>query len=249
MTLTADPGGARLAALLADVRDSARRFVATLDGLGDPQARGASALPGWNRAQVVTHVARSADAYRWLLTSARTGAEPGPRADAAALDRALREGAGRGAAELVDDLRCSLDRFLDEAASMPAERWPTPVTALAGWRHPAWFTLHRARRELETHHVDLNLGHGTADWPADYVAWALDATAATLAARGFPVARLAATDLGRAWPLGPTGPAVTAPGHVLLAWLAGRGPAPAADPDHPLPTPPVWPLPPVPGWG
>lgn len=47
---------------------------------------------------------------------------------------------------------------------MPAERWNTLVSALAGWRHPAWFTLHCCRRELETHHVDLNLGYTTACW-------------------------------------------------------------------------------------
>ncbi|MCX4399266.1 hypothetical protein OG887_01865 [Streptomyces sp. NBC_00053] len=37
----------------------------------------------------------------------------------------LHEGAGRSGAELVADLRTSLDRLLDEAASMPAERWST----------------------------------------------------------------------------------------------------------------------------
>ncbi|MEU9046851.1 MULTISPECIES: maleylpyruvate isomerase family mycothiol-dependent enzyme [unclassified Kitasatospora] len=249
MTHTADPAGARPAVLLADVRDSAERLVADLGGLTDRQAREPSALPGWSRAHVITHLARSADVYRWLLALARTGTEPGPRADATALDRALREGAERGAADLVTDLRRSLDGLFDEAAAMPVERWPALVPALAGWRHPAWFTLHRARRELETHHVDLNLGRTSADWPTGYVTWALDTTAATLAARDFPVARLEATDLGRTWTLAATGPAVSGPGHVLLAWLVGRGPAPETPAGGPLPTPPAWPLPPVPGWG
>ncbi|SOB79753.1 maleylpyruvate isomerase family mycothiol-dependent enzyme [Streptomyces sp. 1331.2] len=246
MTPTTEPTRAELAALLADVRGSAGRLVAAVGGLNDRGAREASALPGWSRAHVLTHLARSADAYRWLLALARTGVEPGPRADAAALERALREGAGRGAADLVEDVRRSLDGLLDEAAAMPAERWPTLVSALAGWRHPAWFTLHRARRELETHHVDLNLGYRTADWSADYVAWALDATAAALAAHGFPVGRLEATDLGRAWTLGASGPVVTGPGHLLLGWLAGRGPAPEGVGPS---VPPPWPLPPAPGWG
>jgi maleylpyruvate isomerase len=131
---------------------------------------------------------------------------------------------------------------------MPTGRWSTLVSALAGWRHPAWFTLHRAWRELETRHVDLSLGCTTADWPADYVAWALDSTAATLAVRDFPVARIEATDLGRCWPLARTGPTATGPGRDLLARLSGRGPAARLPPDHPLPTPPTWPLPPSPGW-
>ncbi|GAB7187304.1 mycothiol maleylpyruvate isomerase N-terminal domain-containing protein [Kitasatospora sp. Ki12] len=251
MTPATDPSRAELAVLLDEVRASAGRLVATVGSLTDRQAGEPSALPGWSRAHVVTHLARGADAYRWLLALARTGAEPGPRADAVALDRALREGAERGAAALVEDLRVSLDGLFEEAAAVPAERWATLVPALAGWRHPAWFTLHRAWREVETHHVDLDLdlGQGTAGWPAGYVAWALDATAATLAARGFPVARLEATDLGRSWSLGEAGPVVRGPGHVLLAWLAGRGPAPQTGTGEPLPVPPVWPLPPVPGWG
>ncbi|MEZ0064427.1 maleylpyruvate isomerase [Streptacidiphilus sp. MAP12-20] len=248
MTDTIELGGADIAALLDAVRCSAARLAATLGALTDLQVREPSALPGWSRGHVITHVARSADVYRWLLALARTGSEPGPRADGPALERALREGAGRDAAALVADVCGSLERMLDEAEAMPVERWPTMVTALAGWRHPAWFTLHRAWRELETHHVDLGLGHTTADWPAEYVIWALEATVATLSARDFRVSRIEATDLDRAWTVAPTGPTITGAGHALLAWLSGRGTAAPLQPDHPLPTPPPWPLPPYPGW-
>ncbi|MFE9553574.1 maleylpyruvate isomerase family mycothiol-dependent enzyme [Streptomyces sp. NPDC006692] len=248
MTDTTELGPAELAALLDAVRGAAARLGDTLDGLTDQQAREPSALAGWSRGHVLTHLARSADVYRWLLALARTGAEPGPRADAPALERALREGAGRDAATLVADVRGSLEGLFDEAAAMPDGRWNTLVAALAGWRHPAWFTLHRARRELETHHVDLNLGHTVADWPADYVAWALDGTVAALAVRGFPVVRIEATDLGRSWPVGRGGPTVAGPSRDLLAWLAGRATAAKLHADHPLPTPPSWPLPPAPGW-
>ncbi len=248
MTDTTDLGQAELTALLDAVRCSVARFGSTLDALTDLQAREPSALPGWSRGHVITHVARSADVYWWLLTLARTGVEPGPRADGPALERALRDGAGRGAAELVADVLGSLGRMLDEAEAMPAERWPTMVTALAGWRHPAWFVLHRARRELETHHVDLRLGYTSADWPDDYVTWALGGTVATLSARDFPVSGIQAIDLGRAWTLAPTGPCISGAGHALLAWLAGRGTPAPLQADHPLPTPPAWPLPPSPGW-
>ncbi|ARF53570.1 maleylpyruvate isomerase family mycothiol-dependent enzyme [Streptomyces gilvosporeus] len=236
-------------ALLDDLHGSATRLANTLDALTDRQAREPSALPGWSRGHVITHLARSADAYHWLLTLARTSTEPGPRADAAALDRALREGAERDAAALIADLRGSLDRLFGAARVMPAGRWSTLVSALAGWRHPAWFTLRRAWRELETHHVDLNLGYTPADWPTHYVAWALDDTIASLAARGFPLARIEATDLDRAWTLAPTGPTATGFGHALLAWLCGRGPDTHLWSDLHPPTPPPWPMPPTPGWG
>ncbi|GAA2376776.1 maleylpyruvate isomerase N-terminal domain-containing protein [Streptomyces cuspidosporus] len=141
-----------------------------------------------------------------------------------AQDHALRDGAGRGAAEFIADLRDSLDRMLDEAAAMPADRCPTLVTALAGWRHPAWYTFHRARRELVVHHRDLKHSYTTHGWPTGYVTWAPDETAASLAARNFPEARFEATDLDRSWTLAPTGPTATGPGHALLAWLVGCGP-------------------------
>ncbi|MEV7687078.1 maleylpyruvate isomerase family mycothiol-dependent enzyme [Streptomyces bungoensis] len=249
MTDTTDLAHADVASLVEAVHGSAARLGAGLEALTDADARAASALPGWSRAHVVTHLARSADVYRWLLALARTGTEPGPRADAAALDRALREGAERSAAELVDDLRRSTDRMLAEAAAMPEERWSILVAALAGWRHPAWFTLQRCRRELETHHVDLNLGYTAADWPTDYVAWALGSTVAALGARHFPVARIEATDLGRTWRLPTEGPGVTGTGHALLGWLSGRGTQAPLTANGPLPTPPRWPLPPAPGWG
>ncbi|WP_042418731.1 maleylpyruvate isomerase family mycothiol-dependent enzyme [Streptacidiphilus anmyonensis] len=240
-------------ALLASVDRAAARLLAAADGLTDRQAAADSALPGWSRSHVITHVARSADVYRWLLGLARTGVEPGPRADAAALERALREGADRSAAALAADLRGSLEAMLEAAAGMPADRWPTLVSALAGWRHPAWFVLHRARRELETHHVDLAVGYTAADWPEDYVAWALDSTLAALGDRGFPLARVEAVDLGLVWKPAPEGLAVTGTGHALLGWLSGRGDGTGLATDgplpSPLPSPPPWPQPPVPGWG
>ncbi|MFF4186674.1 maleylpyruvate isomerase family mycothiol-dependent enzyme [Streptomyces sp. NPDC001691] len=248
MSDTLDITAAGAARLLDQVRGSAARLVAALAPLTDLQAREASALEGWSRGHVITHLARSADVYRWLLALARTGTEPGPRADAATLERALREGAGRGASELVADLGVSLDRLLDEAASLPVERWATLVSALAGWRHPAWFTLHRCLRELETHHVDLSVGYTAANWPVDYVGWELDGAVSALAARRFPLARIHAEDLGRSWVLSANGPTVTGPGHAVLSWLAGRGTDPRLHWDLPLPTPPKWPLPPVPGW-
>ncbi|MFF9287308.1 maleylpyruvate isomerase family mycothiol-dependent enzyme [Streptomyces griseosporeus] len=246
-------------ALLGQVAVSAERFVTTVAVLEDDELRAPSALEGWTRGHVVAHVARSADAYVWLLRTAGGGVAPGPRLSAAELAGAVEADAGRDG--LAGQVRSSLDRFTDEARALPAEAWRRMVCALAGWRHPAWFTLHRCRRELETHHVDLRLAYGTRDWPAEYVSWALEETVATLRARDFPVASVHATDLGRTWRVGAGGPSVAAPGHALLGWLAGRLPAPApvddaartdlprAPDDLALPRPPVWPRPPYPGWG
>ncbi len=234
--------------IIKEVTSSAARITAALDRLTDAEVRQPSAMAGWTRGHVIAHLACSADVYRWLLAVARTGVEPSPRMGGEALARAVEEGAARPAAELAADLRTRLALLAEDAESMPAERWDTLVTALAGWHHPAWYTLHRCRRELETHHVDLGLGYRTADWPATYVTWALDDTLAALSARDFPLARVEAVDLGRSWTLSPTGPTVTGPGHALLGWLAGRTTDAPLGSDQLLPTPPAWPLPPAPGW-
>ncbi|WP_328537242.1 maleylpyruvate isomerase N-terminal domain-containing protein [Streptomyces sp. NBC_00344] len=51
--------------LLDEIRGSVARVGAGLDSLTHLQAREPSALPGWSRGHVVTHLARSADVYRW----------------------------------------------------------------------------------------------------------------------------------------------------------------------------------------
>ncbi|WP_030207725.1 maleylpyruvate isomerase family mycothiol-dependent enzyme [Streptomyces sp. NRRL S-87] len=233
--------------VLEEVTRSAARITAALDTLTDEGTRAPSALPGWTRGHVISHVAHGVGAYRRLLATARTGIEPTPRTDAKAFARAVREGADRPAAELATDLRGRLAGLAEDAGSMPVERRGILVTALAGWQHPAWYTLHRCWRELETHHVDLNVGYRTTDWPATYVTWALDDTLRALAARDFPVTRVDALDIGRSWAVSPGGPAIAGSGHALLGWLSGRAPASPLTSDRPLPIPPDWPLPPAPG--
>ncbi|HEX6682037.1 MAG TPA: maleylpyruvate isomerase family mycothiol-dependent enzyme [Candidatus Limnocylindrales bacterium] len=221
--------------MVDDLVRSAARLTDTCATLTDDDLRAPSLLPGWTRAHVLAHIAGSAEAYVRLLTWARTDTAP-----------------GRVSPPLDGEVGSSLDRLTEAARQMPTGAWGNMVTALAGWHHPAWYTLRRGLRELETHHLDLNLGYRTSDWPPAYVAWALDDTLATLAARGFAVGTVTATDLARSWELPPDGPRVEAAGHVLLGWLSGRTPADGLVCDVPLevlPVPPAWPQPPTPGWG
>jgi maleylpyruvate isomerase len=231
---------------------SGNRLVRAAAGLSGTGLRAASRLPGWTRGHVLAHVAHSVDAYVWLLRLAHTGREPGPRADSAALAAAIERDAALPADRLADRLRESLDRFEEQAHTLPAHTWDRLVPALAGWRHPTWYLLLRCLRELETHHLDLDVGHGTERWPEGYVSWALDDTLTTLRARGFPIASVEAVDLGRRWSVGADGPSVAGAGHQVLGWLGGRAPAAVLTTGAPpgsLPTPPAWPQAPLPGWG
>ncbi|MFF7128708.1 maleylpyruvate isomerase family mycothiol-dependent enzyme [Streptomyces sp. NPDC008240] len=251
MNVSPAMGAAGVDALIDGVVRSAARLTQTVDGLGDAEYRAPSGLAPWSRGQVLAHIAGGADAYVWLLRLARTGSAPGPRQDAAALAEAAGRTAALPAGALADRTLRALDLVVAEAREMPAARWDTLVSALAGWRHPAWYTLLRCQRELEHHHLDLGLGYGTADWPTSYVSWALDETLAALQTQGHPLSRVEAVDLGRRWCLSPGGPSVAGPGHLLLGWLSGRTPATGLVLDGPatLPAPPRWPQPPTPGWG
>lgn len=231
---------ATINSLIDQAARSAARLIDTAAALTDAEVAAPSMLASWTRGQVLTHVARSADAYTWLLRSAQGHAQPGRRP----VTTPPPDTAGNGT-ELAAEIGLSMDRLTDEAKAMPTEAWHRLVVALAGWRHPAWFTMYRCLRELETHHFDLRYCYRTADWPDSYVTWALDTTLATLKAQHFPVGAVEATDLGRRWNLTPGKPVVAAVGHVLLGWLAGRTPSP----DENLPLPPLWPQPPTPGWG
>ncbi|MET9673239.1 maleylpyruvate isomerase N-terminal domain-containing protein [Streptomyces sp. NPDC006482] len=95
--------------IIEEVTRSGARITATLDALTDLEMRAPSTLAGWTRGHVITHLARSIDAYGWLLAVARTGIEPVPRTDAKSLARTVREGADRPAAELATDLRSRLE--------------------------------------------------------------------------------------------------------------------------------------------
>ena len=63
----------KLADTLAWGADGAAHLRGLMMRMGDDAFAAPSALPGWSRAHVLTHVARNADAMINLLTWARTG--------------------------------------------------------------------------------------------------------------------------------------------------------------------------------
>ena len=55
------------------IAGSAARLVRTAQALADDDLHEASALPGWTRAHVLTHVAQGADSRTRLLRAAQAG--------------------------------------------------------------------------------------------------------------------------------------------------------------------------------
>ncbi len=178
------------------------RLLTTAARVTDEQVRSPSLLPGWTIGHVLTHLARNAEGHTRRLEGALRG-EDVPRYPGGTVqrDREIEEGAPRPAAGIIADLE-SAQRALERAWERSAAAgWPSPDPSRPTTSSPA-----RRLEEVEMHHVDLGLGYQPADWPGDYVAWALPTLLATVPSR------LRRDEDARA----------------LVAWLAGRQPIPAA---------------------
>jgi maleylpyruvate isomerase len=230
--------------LLPVLRTSVERLLASAAALDDDGVQAPSRLPGWSRAHVLTHIARSADSRTRLLTAARTGADLPQYRDEAQREREIEEGAGRPAAELAEDLQAALQRFLRAADGQPEHTWDVPVRWLGGGLRPVRGTIPSMLREVEVHHTDLATGHSPTDWPPCLVERELARTAEALNDRpGAPAMMLLADEDKVLRQVGDReGPRISGPAAELLGWLTGRtdGTVLTVDPPGPLPTVPAW---------
>jgi maleylpyruvate isomerase len=189
--------------IVAGVTDAHRRLERAIANLSDDDARAASLLEGWSVGHVLTHLARNAESFVRLLEGARRGETveqyPGGKPGRAA---AIAEGAGRGAAALIDDVRRQNESLESCWASFDAvpEGLGVDDLPLRRWR------------EVEVHHADLGprYGHGYSSWSPGYL-------------------RLDLRQLSMLWdsrrPMGLTGlppAALSLPEPERLAWLLGR---------------------------
>jgi maleylpyruvate isomerase len=219
---------------------AAERLLASASALSDEQMREPSLLPGWTRAHVLTHVARSGDGLRNLFTWAETGVETPQYPSQEARQADIEAGAGRPADEINADLASSAEAFADHARTLPDDAWLSVVRTIRGPAHPAWFVLNRRLFEVEVHHADLGLAYRPADWPDWFVTAELYRVTSELAQNpATPTAVLNDAGSGRQYFLSTddmSGTAITGAGYALLAWLIGRGSDAelSVDPDGPL---------------
>jgi maleylpyruvate isomerase len=219
-----------------------QRIERAVAELSDADVRAPSALPGWSRAHVLTHLARNADALVNLLTWARTGVETPMYAGPEQRDADIEAGAVRGADELRADLHSSGLRFRAAADALSGEQWSAPVRTRAGRQIPASEVPWMRVREVWLHLVDLDVGIAVDDLPDD-VAWRLvgevaewmsgrvDATVELIAADRPPVR------------LGTGAPQRDVRGSTqqLAGWLTGRSTGDDLEPHGPaLPQLPAW---------
>ncbi|QUH01290.1 maleylpyruvate isomerase family mycothiol-dependent enzyme [Saccharopolyspora erythraea] len=207
--------------VVAEVRAGHARIAALVEGLGDAQARGGSALPGWSRGHVLTHLADLARAFtrvtehalRGRLVEVYEGGRP-------ARDASIEAGSGRSAAELRAEVVESAEELDNAWKQVDSEGWQRPVTYRDG---VLLDVLHCRWREVEIHAADLALGRVPADWSPDFCAHALDFLAPRTPEGMALTLRPDDSDLRRQWG---SGEPVEVRGALtdLTAWMAGRTP-------------------------
>lgn len=239
-------------ALLAELTDATEQLIGSAEQLDDKAVREPSALPGWSRGHLLTHIARNADGLRNLLEWAMTGERHDMYPDRETRDADIETGATRTAGQLAADLREASRRFVEAAARITSEQWTVKVERRGGGPQPAskipWWRL----EEVLIHHVDLNTGFSPAHWPVQFTGPTLEMSAerftdpayGAIAATPF---RLYAEDTARNCavacdPMDKDHPLVRGPEAALLAWMLGRsdGDGLTVEPFDALPTLPAW---------
>ncbi|MFJ9518771.1 maleylpyruvate isomerase family mycothiol-dependent enzyme [Kitasatospora sp. NPDC101801] len=221
----ADRAAALAAAGLRSVEESTATLLRETGGL-TPEAVGEpSALPGWTKGHVLTHLARNADSLVNLLTGARTGREIPQYASPTARDEEIALGAPRPLAEQLADLAASHERFVAAAALLPDEAWTVQIRHRSGYLFPAHELPTKRQMEIEYHLVDLGADYTPRQWPTGFAEQELARLAEQFAkVEGLPTLTLTATDTDRRATLGdgPAQLAVEGPVRGLTAWLSGR---------------------------
>ena len=156
---------------IARVSAAQRRFDEAITELSDADMRRATALPGWTMGHVLTHVARNADSHRRRTAAAARnemidqypGGYEGREAE-------IESGAGRAAAELIDDVRVSAEEMDAAWRAAPESAWSNMTRDVGGRERPLAELVFRRWQELEVHLVDLGIGITHRDWLDDFVA-------------------------------------------------------------------------------
>jgi maleylpyruvate isomerase len=152
------------------IDDATQRLLGTARVIAEPDLRAPSLLPGWTRADVLAHLARSADAMRNLLIGARSGADRPAYGSAEARAAGIEQSAKQKPKDLAEDVAAAAMAFRTVTRQLPDEAWRYQVEILGSARFPAGQLLTRRLVEVELHHTDLGLAYTPADWPAAFTA-------------------------------------------------------------------------------
>ena len=179
------------------------RLVADVANMSENNAREPSRLPNWSRAHLITHLARNADSFSWLVDGARLGERRQQYPEVGMRDRDIAAGSTRSKSELYEDLALALEGLEVAWSKLGDDQWTIVQDGSSGELEMSEIVFRRLR-EVEIHHVDLDVGYSASDWPALYVEGELRRQLERLPGR--------------------------AEHTSLVAWLVGRSDVPEFDP-------------------
>ena len=217
--------------------DGERHLATALGRLVDEEFDQPSLMPGWDRAHVLAHVARNADALVNLLTWARTGVETPMYASREARDAGIAETAQLPPDQLRGEVLLATERLVEAVRAMPEQAWSAEVRTAQGRAVPAAEVPWMRCREVWVHAIDLNSGVTFTDVPEDVQAALVDDVFRMWDRRDqVPDVALFAGD--REWGTGSLAVAGSLP--AVTAWVTGRSKGEGLTADGPLPTLAPW---------
>ena len=199
--------------------DATQRLLGFTIGVGEDRWHEPTPLPGWSRAHVATHLARSADHLRNLTEALGRGAAQPPAVPAEQRLADLEAGADRGALDLQIDLDTSAGAL--QAAFEKVSDWSVPVTLHGREFRLAAVPLARLH-EVCVHHLDLDDGFSPDAIDPAAAAWLLRWVLDLVPAVDLPALRLEGDSLAAELGVGPEHRRVTGTDARLWAWLSGR---------------------------
>jgi maleylpyruvate isomerase len=226
----------------AEIEAATARLLATATTLSDADVLAPSALPGWSRGHVLTHIARNADSLVNRLTTAATGVDIPQYPSPAARDAGIEAGATRPIGEQIRDLEDSHRRFLTAVDAVPPANWANDTRWMNGDVRPASKILDARLREVAIHHIDLDAGYTESDWSSQFALRILVAVLPAFEVRGIEPVTLVPTDVDLRIDLaGGSAVEVRGTASALATWLLGRDDGSTLSvTGGQLPTPPAW---------
>jgi maleylpyruvate isomerase len=208
--------------------DGTEKLLADLAALSDEALAEPTAMPGWTRRYLLSHIAANAGALRNLVYWASTGEERRMYVSNEQRDADIAAGALLPSGELRTWLESSAQALATDLDAVPDQAWDAKVITAQGLTRSASEIPWMRCREVYIHAIDLDAGTRWTDLPAGFLTALLDdVTTRRSAVGGGPALAVAATDTGHTWEVAGAGASspVSAPLGDLAAYLTGR-PAP-----------------------